>query len=68
MQDFGVSEEEAFARINWYWAHTGGIAGTDIVYHESEQYWAYTMYYGKNSTWWVSTEGLKPIPIGGDSC
>lgn len=63
MQEFGISKEEAFARVNWNWAHSGGIVGRDIAYHESEQYWAYNMYYGKDSTWWVSTEGLKPAPV-----
>lgn len=59
---FGIDEEEAIERINRDW-HDQGIVGDDVVYHETPEHWAYTIYYGKDSLWWISLEGLLPRRI-----
>jgi hypothetical protein len=65
MRLFGVSAEEAVGRINRHWSGQA-ITGEDIVYHETADYWAHVMYYGKESSWWITGEkraskGLGPL-------
>ena len=58
---FGISIEEAAGRISREWRNQP-IIGDDIVYHETEDYWARNIYFGKDSGWWKSPPGLKPRP------
>ena len=58
---FGITHEEAIGRINRDWAGLN-IVGPDVIYHEDETYWAKTIYYGKDSHWWLNPANLKPRP------
>ncbi|SRR6266511_1116875 len=65
---FDISLDEAVARINRDWStpNAGGrtprvwMIGQDIAYHETAAYWARTIYYGKESMWWLP--GAAPVP------
>ena len=52
---FGISVEEAIGRINRLWRGIPFL-GEDIIYHETPDYWAHVMYYGKASSWWITGE------------
>lgn len=67
---FGISLQEAVARVNRHWSQAGAdgrvprvwIVGLDLVYHEEPDYWARTIYYGPNCFWWVPGQELVPLP------
>jgi hypothetical protein len=56
---FGISIDEAVGRVNREW-EGNSIIGDDIIYHETEEYWANNIFYGKDSDWWLSRKNLKP--------
>jgi len=59
---FSISEEEALGRLNRSWTGIDTIDDDDDpVYHEDEEYWAWTIYYGKDSYWWTDPPDLKPL-------
>jgi hypothetical protein len=65
---FGITRHEAVARINRQWSEPADdgrtprvwIVGLDIAYHQTREYWARTIYYGKESYWWT---GADPTPL-----
>jgi hypothetical protein len=59
---FPITRDEAVGRINQAWGHLDYIGDTDLMFHESALDWAKTIYYGKDSRWWLSEEGLPPVP------
>ncbi len=63
MSEFSITRDEAIGRLNRAWAPLGSISEDDLVHHESEKYWAYDIYYGKDSRWWQGTQGLEPMPF-----
>lgn len=50
---FGLSEADARTRMNNEWTGQVIIGPTDLIYHELPEYWANSIYYGKNSGWWL---------------
>jgi hypothetical protein len=69
--NFAITWDEAVARINRHWwtpNEAGGsvprtwIAGLDIVFHEDADYWTKTIYYGKESFWWLPGAHPQPLP------
>ncbi|HMB22820.1 MAG TPA: hypothetical protein VKP08_08330 [Anaerolineales bacterium] len=54
---FGISKEEATARINQEWKNEA-LIGINIVYHVVPEEWAKDIYWGHDSYWWI--EGEKP--------
>lgn len=58
---FGISVDEALGRVNGQW---GGLQfdDPDIICHETADYWANTIYFGKDSFWWLKPAGLTPVP------
>ena len=54
---FGISRDEAVARVNDAWGHLDHIGDDDLIFHETAEYWARTIYYGKDSHWWLGGEG-----------
>jgi len=58
---FNISHDEAIGRINREWMRRK-IIGDDVIYHETENYWAKNIYFGKSSEWWLSPLSLKPKP------
>ena len=59
---FGISIDEAVGRINRDWKGLKIIGSNEVIYHEDEDYWAKTIYYGKGSNWWLYPSNLKPRP------
>jgi hypothetical protein len=59
---FGITHEEAIGRINRDWGGLKIVGNVDVIYHEDETYWAKTIYYGKDSNWWLNPVSLKPRP------
>lgn len=69
---FGISKGEGIQRISRFWAHVPEIVGEeDMIYHETEDFWARTIYYGAGSFWWLvgeertrqSLPPLRPQPL-----
>jgi hypothetical protein len=60
---FGLSEAEAITRINRHWTTQDLSDPQDVVLHEDEEYWTKTIYYGKNSSWWLDESKAKPLPF-----
>ena len=66
--DFGITPDEAVARIVRHWCEPGDdgrtprtwIVGSDIVYHEEPDFWAKLIYYGTH--WWPPGETPTPLP------
>lgn len=61
---FGITLDEAIGRMNRDWKGLNLIGSNDVIYHEDEDYWAKTIYYGKGSNWWLNPPDLRPRPYG----
>lgn len=59
---FKIDDTEAIGRMNKYWDNQIITGEDDPIYHEDEEYWAKTIYYGKESLWWMNPPDLKPLP------
>lgn len=60
---FSIPDDEAYGRINRFWNNEVFHGNQLMLYHEDEIYWANTIYYGKNSFWWLREgEYIEPIP------
>jgi hypothetical protein len=61
---FRITMDEAVGRINRSWASqefsSAGQVGA--LLHEEPDAWAKTVYYGRDSYWWLGEEGLEPKP------
>jgi hypothetical protein len=62
---FGITIDEAIGRMNRDWKGLNLSDPNDVIFHEDEEYWANTIYYGKGSNWWLNPIGLKPRPYNG---
>ena len=58
---FQIPYDEAIGRINRQWQGLT-IVGQDLIYHEDEEFWAKTIYYGKSSYWWLAGANPQPLP------
>jgi len=63
VKNFKISSEEASSRINELWGGKDFLSDEDIRYHEDDEFWANTIYFGGDAKWWISKEGLKPKPL-----
>lgn len=63
MRLFGIPEAEAVGRVNRQWGRLDLRDPQDIIQHEDEVYWAKTIYYGKDSSWWLDEASAKPRPF-----
>lgn len=61
-QLFAIDEAEAIGRMNRLWRGQKFIGPDDLIYHEDEDFWAYTVYYGGDQNWWENPSKLKPLP------
>jgi hypothetical protein len=67
---FGIPRAEAVARINRQWPEPDApgrvprvwIVGLDLVYHETEAFWAADIYYGHGSFWWLPDAHPRSLP------
>lgn len=62
MAQFGISKEEAIARINQQWKNQS-LVGDDIVYHETAEVWAKDMYWGHEAYWWITGEKREELKL-----
>lgn len=51
MRTFGISIEEAVARINQHWYGQEFLEEDEIVFHEDAHYWAMVIYYEGVPDW-----------------
>jgi hypothetical protein len=64
---FNIPTSEAVGRINKQWK-TVKIIGPSLLYHQSSDEWAKTIYYEDGTFWWVdewmakNTPKSKPYP------
>jgi hypothetical protein len=58
---FGISVDEALGRVNRQWRGFK-FEDIDLIGHETDDYWARTIYYGADSYWWLKPADLKPRP------
>lgn len=67
LKEFGISREEAIARINSQWGHLDTLyeSNSSAILHDTSDFWAYEIYYGGSSYWWKRLDDptLKPKPI-----
>ncbi|MDR4469073.1 MAG: hypothetical protein MRJ68_12395 [Nitrospira sp.] len=59
---FQIPEEEAIGRMNRFWKGLSFDRKDDLIFHETEDFWANTIYYGRKSKWWKNPADLKPLP------
>jgi hypothetical protein len=59
---FPITRDEAVGRVNHQWEGLDYIGDADLIFHETPDDWARTIYYGKDSRWWQGEEGLSPAP------
>lgn len=59
---FEIPEDEALGRLNRFWKGKPIVGEHDMVYHREPEYWAKTIYYGKDSFWWMEGAELRPLP------
>ncbi len=62
IRDCGVSEQEAFQRVNMFWARLPFV-GMDLRYHDVPERWAKHLFYGKEQLWWLDERGLQSLPL-----
>jgi hypothetical protein len=62
MNLFTIGREEAVGRMNRLWEGQTFIGPDDLIYHEDEEFWANTVFYGGDSKWWTNPPDLKPLP------
>jgi hypothetical protein len=61
---FPITRPGAVGRLNRFWAgqdFTGELA-VNLLKHELPTYWAKTIYYGRNKSWWKGENRLEPDP------
>ena len=62
MSQFGMSKEEAIARINQHWEKRS-LVGMSTVYHRTPEYWAKEIYWGHDSYWWIEGEKREKLKL-----
>lgn len=60
---FDISEKEAFLRINSFWEGNDFLSEEDLIFHESPEFWAKTIYYEECNWWNFSENELIPRKI-----
>jgi hypothetical protein len=56
---FGVSRQEAVLRVEQHWRLQLLAGPDDVVYHETPEYWAQTIYWPAASFWWLEEDERK---------
>jgi hypothetical protein len=62
VEAFNVNYQEAVGRMNRQWGGLEFVGSDRLIYHEDEDFWANTVFYGAESEWWLEPPGLKPLP------
>lgn len=60
---FGISEREAFLRINSFWEGGDFTSEDDMIFIESPDYWAKSIYYEQSNWWNLNKSELTPRKI-----
>lgn len=50
---FGISKEEAIGRLNLHWKDQPLLDDEDVIYHETEVFWANQIYFEDSPRWWT---------------
>lgn len=50
---FNISAIEAVGRINKHWTGQALLGKNDVVFHETEEYWAQQIYFEPFPNWWT---------------
>lgn len=59
---FPITRDEAVGRINRHWRGLT-FGDDDLIFHETADEWAMSIYYGHDSSWWLRDEGERvPLP------
>ena len=56
VQRFSISMVEAVTRINRQWRGQQIGGPEEIAYHEDEEFWAQDIFWGHDSSWWITGE------------
>jgi hypothetical protein len=61
---FPITRSEAVGRLNRFWSGQDFSEELDVnlLRHEEPDYWAKTVYYGRDVPWWKGEDGLEPEP------
>lgn len=59
---FEISHDEAVGRMNRLWNDQVFTGPDNLIYHEDVDFWAYNVFYGGDSSWWMNPPDLKPLP------
>ena len=51
---------ELFYVPDRFWRGQRIVGEENIVFHETPEFWAKTMYYGRHVKWWLGEEDLEP--------
>ena len=62
VDEFGISRAEAVARINEQWHGQDLSDEDDIILHEDERFWAFTIYYGDVPDWTPEADRTSWLP------
>jgi len=62
---FSISSSEAFGRLNRFWQGQEFTSAGKVtaLLHEVPADWAKTIYYGRESFWWLPDQDLQPEPF-----
>ncbi len=63
VQFFHISESEAVGRVNRHFQGQAFKGDNDMIYHETEEFWARTIYYEEGCYWWIEGCELYPKPF-----
>lgn len=60
---FGIPLDEAVGRINRHWKGQSFVGEDEMIYHETEDFWAKEIYFERWPQWWtVSNPKPRPYP------
>lgn len=61
---FPITRDEAVGRLNRFWQGQdfSKKLKVDLLKHEDPDFWAKTIYYGRDVQWWKGEDGLNPEP------
>ncbi|MEV0294519.1 hypothetical protein [Nocardia sp. NPDC050710] len=60
---FGISEDEAIARINYQFDGQAMVGSDNVIYSEPEDFWARDLMYGHHTFWWRDEDAATPLPF-----
>lgn len=61
---FGIPRDEAVGRVNRHWSGQTFRSPEDLMalYHQTTEWWAKSIVFGRKSQWWIDEENARPLP------